>query len=98
MLVTPTIKPPTGAAPLKVIVPVALTPPVTVLGAIANEARVGGFTVNVPVADTAPVFAVIVTGFCAATATVLAANPTESDPAGTVTEAGTATVVALLDR
>jgi len=66
-----TTTPPAAAGPLRVTVPVDETPPATVIGLRAIEARVGGVTVTIAVFEAVPLLAVIVTTFWAATGSVV---------------------------
>jgi hypothetical protein len=91
------VRPPAGAGPEIVNVPVELAPPVTVLGFIESETRVGAVTVRVadpdwPFAD-APMLEVELL----ATATVVTVNVAVVEPPVTVTDAGTVATLVTLD-
>jgi hypothetical protein len=91
-----TAKPPVGARPVSVTVPVELLPPVTVAGLRVRVDRAGGFTVSVPVLLTPPADAVTTTAVWFATGVVVIVNVADVVPAATVTVAGTCAVDALL--
>jgi len=67
-------KPPLGAAPLSVTVPVEEAPPVSEAGLKLTDIRVGGFNVRFALWATVPSLAVIVATFCEGTPAVLAVN------------------------
>jgi hypothetical protein len=97
-----TIRPPVGAGPLSVTVPVDLTPPFTVVGLRDSDDNVttggGGFTVSVAVLVAPPRVAVMVTVVDVVTALVVTGNVAVVLVERTVTEAGTvAAAVLLLD-
>ena len=93
-----TFAPPVGAAGEIVNVPVELLPPVTEVGFNVNPVIAGGFTVSVPLTVMPLDVPVTVTVVGVATPNVLAVKVAEVCPEGIVTEAGTVTVVALLER
>ena len=93
-----TVRPPVGAAPLIVTVPVVLLPPSTVVGFNVSETTVGGVTVNVAVAVVVPTVPVIVEGVLEATGVVVTVNAPVVLPAATVTVAGTVADEELEDR
>ena len=89
-----TTKPPVGAGPLIVTVPVDEVPPVTEVGATVNVVGTGGMIVSVAVTDVPPAVAVIVAAVDVATAVVVIVKVAEVAPAATVTlEGGTALVL-----
>ena len=83
-----TTRPPVGAGPFKLSVPVEDVPPVTVAGFTVTLVSVGELIVRVAVLLVAPVLPVIVALSVAATATVVIVNVAEVAPAATVTVAG----------
>ena len=91
-----TTKPPVGASPLSVTVPVAEAPPTTVAGASVNETNAGGCTVSVAIAEIPLAEPVITAEVWVATAVVLTVKVDEVLPADTVTVAGTVAFVELL--
>jgi hypothetical protein len=94
-----TVRPPVGAGPERVAVPVELLPPATEAGEKVIVRSVGARTVSVAVLLEAPRVAVMVTVAFAATAEVVAVNVADVLPAVTVTLAGTlAAAVFELDR
>ncbi len=95
--VSVTAKPPVGAAPLRVTVPVEEVPPVTAVGATATAESTAGVTVWVFVVEKPLYVAVITDVALAATPVVTMLNTVWDAPAGTVTEAGTVTTVGLLE-
>jgi len=88
-VVRSTVKPPVGAGPLMVSVPVVGVPPVTVDGEIDNPDGCGGLTVSVPVTCVEPSVPVIVTAVDFATAEVVIVKLAAVAPAATVTLDGT---------
>src|SRR5471030_107954 len=90
-------RPPVGAAPLRVTVPVADLLPRTAEGETDTDRIAGGFSVKVAVREIVPRSAVTVTDFCAETPEVVARNVALIEPPWMVTDPGTLTVVALLD-
>jgi len=84
-----TDRPPAGALPLRVTVPVELEPPVTVVGFKVSPVKLGAFTVKV--ADLLALFRVpvIVTDVALATGVVVTLNVAEVAPPRTVTFVGT---------
>ena len=92
-----TIRPPTGAGPLRVTVPVDEPPGATVAGLSLSEVRVGGTIASTAVLDVDPFLAVRVAVVLVATALVVTANVTELAPAPIVTVFGTVTTALLLD-
>jgi hypothetical protein len=81
-----------------VIVHVVAAPDVRLAGAHASEDTLGlGATVTVAVALLAPSVAVKVTGCSVATEPGVAVNVVDAAPAGTVTDAGAGSAVALLE-
>jgi hypothetical protein len=105
-LVSATSAPPLGAAPLKLTVPWAVMPPVTLMGLTATEDRLaggggggGGCTVSAAVRVTPLNVAETTAVFVVATDTVLMVKLALIAPAATVTLAGTvATFVLALDK
>lgn len=83
-----TTVPPGGAAPLRVMVPVLVSPPITEVGASVKVAGPGGVIVNVPVADVPPNDPVIVTRVDDATTVVLTTKEAVEAPPATVTVTG----------
>jgi len=103
LLESDTTAPPLGAALVKVAVPVAEPPPVTVDGLRVIALRLAGggtgLTVSVAVRVVAPCAPVIVTAVDVATELVVTAKLALVAPAATVTLAGTAATAAFeLDR
>jgi len=98
-LVSVTTKPPAGAAPVSVTVPVDAAPPVSEAGFIETAdnaaAAAVGLTVRVVVRETLEFLAVIVTGVADATADVVAVNVPLDDPPGMVIDAGTVAAAVL---
>jgi hypothetical protein len=91
--------PPTGAALVRVTVPVADVPPITVVGLTDTEEREGGVTVKVADFVAPPNAAEIVAVDTAPTAVVVTEKVAVVAPAATVTLAGTvATEVLSLDN
>jgi len=84
-----TVRPPLGAGPLIVTVPVDVSPELTSVGFMANPVMTGGVMVRVAVSETLPRVAVIVGVSAAATALVVTVALAVIAPAGTVTVAGT---------
>jgi len=74
LLVTAITSPPTGAAELILIEPVALAPPVKLVGTNEKVENVGALTVNTAEAELAPIAALIVAEVLARTATVWTVN------------------------
>jgi len=92
-----TTSPPEGAGPLSVAVPVEGVPPVTVAGLREIEVNAGGSTVRVAFCVTPLRLPDTVATTCDATATVVALKVALVELARIATEAGTATVVRLLE-
>jgi hypothetical protein len=92
-----TTKPPVGAEPLSVTVPVEAPPPSTEDGTRPKEVRAGGVTVRVAVWLTLFRSAVIVTGVLVATGSVVVVKVAVVAPAATVTDAGTWAAAVLLE-
>ncbi len=90
-----TVAPPSGAGPLRVILPVALPPARTSSGAILATTRRAGSTTSSADCVLRPTAAVIETGLLAATGVVVIGNVAESAPGVTVTLAGTAASAGL---
>jgi len=88
-----TIVPPVGAFPLSVTVPVAETPPKTVVGDTDSELSDGALTVSEAVIVTAAAVAEIVAVAFVATGIVATLNVAEVAPAATGTVEGTVTPV-----
>ena len=84
-----TTKPPAGAAPLIVRVPVAVFPPETFAGAIVRPWTIGEVTVTWLVRGTPFALAVTVTVVAVCTGVELRVKVPEDAPAAIVTEAGT---------
>jgi hypothetical protein len=82
-------KPPVGAGPLRVNVPVEGFPPTTDVGERLSGVRLGASIVKVAVGLLPPSVAVIVAAVLVATAVVFTVNSVVLAPAGTVTLAGT---------
>jgi hypothetical protein len=87
--VTGIVKPPVGAGPFSVSVPVEVNPPRTALGDRLIVESVGAETIMLTVFVVVPKVAVNVTVVFAATGLVLTVKLTVEAPAGTVTVAGT---------
>jgi hypothetical protein len=87
--VSATTKPPTGAGPPIVTVPVMIPPPTTLLGVTASAVTFCVVTTSVAVRLRPPPAAVITTLVVAATAAVPIVNVADVAPAGTNTLAGT---------
>ncbi len=98
LLESETTKPPVGAAESRVIVPVELTPPTTVVGDITRVFTLGAVTARVAVCVAPFPTPVIVAVVSAATATVVAVNVALDAPAGMVKLDGTVTADELLLR
>jgi hypothetical protein len=100
LLASVTTVPPLGAGPSRVTVPVAVSPPVTLLGAIASAATTGGLTVRVADLVGPPLLSLaeIVGETVEATAEVEIVNVAVFWPAATVTLPGTVATVLLLLR
>lgn len=86
-----TMRPPVGAGPENVTVPVELSPPGKVVGFSVSEASANGVISNVTIADVPLSVAVIVAAVVVLTLIVPAVNVAVVCPAGTVTVAGTDT-------
>lgn len=84
-----TVRPPEGAFPVSVTVPVAVLPPVTELGLRVRDERAGGFTVTVAFLLEPLAMAVITTAVLTATGVVVIVNDANVLPAPMVTFAGT---------
>jgi hypothetical protein len=95
-LVRVTAKPPVGARPVSVTVPVELAPPVTVAGLRVRVDRADGFTVSVAVLLTPLYEAVTTTAAWVANGVVVMVNVADVLPVATVTVAGTCAVEVLL--
>ena len=93
-----TTSPELKAGPLRVKVPIAPFPPRTLFGVIDNPVIVAGLTVTVAVAERPPNTPVMVATDCELTANVCATKLACVLPAATVTDAGTVTLEALLER
>ncbi len=83
-----TVRPPVGAAPLSVTVPVEEVPPTTEVGDTVRLVGVGGMTVRAAVAVELPETAVIVAEVVAASGIVATTNVAEVAPSATVTLLG----------
>jgi len=94
-LVRATVKPPVGALPVSVTVPVELDPPVTEVGLRVRVESVGGFTVRVAVLLIPPAEAVITTAVWATTGIVRMVNVAVLLPDATVTLTGKVAIVGL---
>ena len=90
--------PPLADGPVKVTVPAAVPPPVTVVGLKATEASVGAAILSVADSAPPPNVAVTVAAEFACTGTVVTANIVVACPPGTVTVDGTPTEPTLLDK
>ena len=87
---------PLGAGPLKVIVPVEVSPPPIDVGLNKKPLGAGGCTVSVVVCETPPLDAVMVTPVEVATADgLVTVNVAVVLPAGTITFDGTPTMAGL---
>jgi hypothetical protein len=86
-----TTVPPAGAEAVSVTVPVAGSPPSTVVGAIARLARVGGKTVRAPDAVDPWYAPMIVATVVAVTGIVVTEKVADVAPEAIVTDAGTTT-------
>jgi len=93
--VSVTTKPPAGAGPVIVAVPVEGLPPTTDVGDKLTELMAGGLTVSVVFTLAVPCVAVIVATVLVATAVVVTVNVAVVAPAATVTFAGTVAAEAL---
>jgi hypothetical protein len=82
-------RPPDGAGPLRVTVPVEGLPPITDAGLSESAEGTGALMVRIAVLLTEPVVAVIVELVLVATAVVVTVKVAVVAPAGTVTELGT---------
>jgi hypothetical protein len=91
-------KPPSGAAPLIVTVPVEEPPPVTLIGFNVTLDAAGALTVSVAVVELPFADPVMVTLVFADTGMVVAVNVAEVLPAATVTLDGTVVLGSLLLR
>jgi len=91
LLVTVTRRPPVGAGPLTVIVPVLVLPPVTLVGESVSETKAAWLTVKVAVCEIAPWVPVTTTTVGLGVAVVVALKVALICPAGIVTDAGTTT-------
>jgi len=91
-------KPPVGAGPLMVTVPVDVAGARTVVGFSVRPVKDGGVTVRVAVGETPLAVAVIVTGVVDATIAEVTVNVAVVAPAGTVAVAGTVAAEVLLDE
>ena len=85
-----TAKPPVGALPVSVTVPVEFAPPVTVAGLRERMESAAGFTVKVADLLTVPADAVMTTAAWVATGVVVMVNVAVVLPDATVTFAGSA--------
>ena len=93
-----TTKPPVGATPDSVVVPVDGVPPVTLVGLMETFERAGRLIVRGAVFVTPAAVAVIVAVVTLPTAAVETVNVVEVDPALTVTVDGTVAAVLSDDR
>jgi len=93
-----TARPPVGAGPVNVTVPVLLVPPATDVGLRLTELTAGGLIVRDAEAEELPELALIVAVVTLDTAMVVTANVAVVAPAATVTLAGTVADVELLCR
>ena len=92
----PIRRPPAGAGPVSVTVPIEYPPPTTDVGAIAKLCKVAGTIATSAVSLSWPRLAVIVTSVSSATAEVIMPNVAEVAPPGTLIADGR-TALALLD-
>jgi len=88
-----TVKPPVGAGPLRVIVPVDVVPPVTLAGLRLRADTTGAVMARLAVDEFVPIVAVMVADALAVTAVVAMLNVPVVEPEATVTEAGTVALV-----
>jgi hypothetical protein len=88
-----TVRPPVGAALVRVTFPVTAIPPRTEEGVNTNEATDGGMTDNVALTVDPPEVAEMVAAVALATGLTVTENVTVCDPTGTVTLAGTVTLL-----
>lgn len=95
-LVSDTATPSSGAGVLNVIVPVAITPPATVVGLMVIPNVGAGVTVRLTFLVTPPSIAIIVTTADWLTLPVVMANVALAAPAGMVIAVGTVAVGSLL--
>ena len=93
-----TLRPPVGAAPLMVTVPVEELPPTTEVGLRTTPETAGGVMVSVAVFELLPNVAVIVDVVVEATVLVETVNVPVVEPAATVVDAGTVADPELLVR
>lgn len=87
-LLSATVKPPEGAAPLIVIVPILELPPSTADGFSVTESTVGGYTPKVAVRISPPAEAVMMTYVLVLTGVVFMVNGALVAPPGTTTKSG----------
>jgi len=90
--------PPVEVGPVKVTVPTAAVPPVTVVGTTETLARTGGTTVRFAVTELTPTEAVITAVTELETGDVETLNVVEVAPSGTETLVGTTAFPLLDDR
>ena len=85
-----TVSPPPGAGAVRLIVPLAEMPPLTVAGVTLMLSSDAGFTVNVAVAAVGPTVPVMIALVAVDTGLVSTENPPVVTPFGMRTDAGTA--------